>query len=147
MPEPVKPKQFSKSPYSLNLSSGCTLGFGRCTPPFLERTYIGDHGTYVRTLCKKYMNIRWTTTKMPEPIKSKQFSKSPYSLNLWSGCTLGFGRCTPPFLKRTYARDHRTYVLQIVHEHMMDHIDVCYFLEYPLNNIWMYAAPFGPLHK
>jgi hypothetical protein len=39
------------------------------------------------------------------------------------------------------------YALQIVHERMMDHVDVLYILEYPLVNTWMYETTFGPLCK
>jgi hypothetical protein len=40
------------------------------------------------------------------------------------------------FVARTYAGYHRTYV---------GPPDVCYFLENPLDNTWMYEAPFGPM--
>jgi hypothetical protein len=36
------------------------------------------------------------------------------------------------------------YTLQIVHGCIQDHMDVCYFMVYPLVNTWMYEAPFGP---
>jgi hypothetical protein len=39
---------------------------------------------------------------------------------------------------QTYAGPHRC---------MRDHTDVYYFLEYPLDNTWTYAAPFGLLYK
>jgi hypothetical protein len=53
----------------------------------------------------------------------------------------------PCFLCERMWGNHRTYALQIVHGHTWDHMDICYFLKYPLDNTWTYDAPFGPLHK
>jgi hypothetical protein len=57
------------------------------------------------------------------------------------------GSRTLMFLVRMYARDHRTYALQIIQGRTWDHTDVYYFLEYPLDNTWMYDAAFGLLCK
>jgi hypothetical protein len=37
------------------------------------------------------------------------------------------------------------YALQIVHRMYVGQPDVCYFLVYPLANIWTYETPFGPM--
>jgi hypothetical protein len=39
------------------------------------------------------------------------------------------------------------YALQIAHQTYAGPSNICYFLEYPLGNTWMYEIAFGPLYN